>query len=299
MRRALPSILAAATVLALAGCGGDGGPGPTAGSTSKEAPITSDGPPPSGATSTGSSTSGSSTSGASTSGASDNSSPASTTSSSSAAPSSTSTDTGKPFDADEFTSRLETAVDANPSVRIEVAVGPEGQPSATASGVQDLADDALEMQVSVGGQEMTYRLVDGQYYLKQEPKWVPVTKDSTNPLIKQALSQTELLSMRRQLDAFIAGVEAAGDKGTEEVDGVSTTHYTATVDTDKALKELGLPKTAGSPESAIYDVWLDEDDLIRKMSFTQNGAQATMTASDWGEPVSITKPKDSELAQVR
>ena len=296
MRRALPSTLAVATVLALAGCGGDGGPGPTAGSTYKDAPIGPDGTVASSSSSAGTSTS---TSGSSTSGASDNSSPASTTSSSSASPSSTSTDTGKPFDADEFTSRLETAVDANPSVRIEVAVGPEGQPSATASGVQDLADDALEMQVSVGGQEMTYRLVDGQYYLKQEPKWVPVTKDSTNPLIKQALSQTELLSMRRQLDAFIAGVEAAGDKGTEEVDGVSTTHYTATVDTDKALKELGLPKTAGSPESAIYDVWLDEDDLIRKMSFTQNGAQATMTASDWGEPVSITKPKDSELAQVR
>lgn len=297
MRRALPSTLAVATVLALAACGGDGGPGPTAGSTSKDAPISSEGASPSSATSTGSTTD--SSSGSSTSGASDSSSPDSTqSSSSSAADASTSTDTGEPFDADEFTSRLETAVDANPSVRIEVAVGPQDQPSATASGVQDLADDALEMQVSVGGQEMTYRLVDGQYYLKQEPKWVPVTKDSTNPLIKQALSQTELLSMRRQFDAFIAGVEAAGDKGTEEIDGVSTTHYTATVDTDKALQELGLSKAAGTPESAIYDVWLDEDDLIRKMSFTQNGANAVLTASDWGEPVSITKPKGSELAKV-
>lgn len=289
--RTISMTLAVAATLALAGCGGDGGPGPTAGSgsTSKDAPITSDGPATSSGTASSTSGSGSSTA-TSTSSASTSSAPTPT--------STTSTDTGKPFDAKEFTSKLQAAVDKNPSVTIDVKVGPEGQPSATASGVQDLADDALEMQVSVGGQEMTYRLVDGQYYLAQAPKWVPVTKDSTNPLIKQALSQTELLSMRRQLDAFIAGVESAGDKGTEDLDGVSTTHYTATVDTGKALRELGMDKAPGSPDTAIYDVWLDDDDLIRKMSFTQNGAQATMTATDWGKPVSITKPTGSELAKV-
>ena len=168
----------------------------------------------------------------------------------------------------------------------------------TATGKQDLADNALEMEVSVGSQQLTYRLVDGQYYLAQPPKWVPVTKDSTNPLIQQALSQTELLSMRTQLDAFIAGVESAGDKGTEEVDGVSTTHYTATVRTADVRRELGLDQDPNGPATAIYDVWLDEDDLIRRMEFTLNGATARLLASEWGEPVSITKPKSSELAEV-
>ena len=53
-----------------------------------------------------------------------------------------------------------------------------------------------------------------------------------------------------------------------------------------------------APPTMTYDVWLDEDDLIRKMSFTQGGADAVLTASEWGEPVSITKPKSSELAEV-
>ena len=291
MRLALPSTLAVATVLALAGCGGDGGPGPTAGSTSKDAPITSGGAPASSATSTGSSKS--------PSGSSDSSSPASTKSSSSAAASSTSTDTGKPFDAKEFTGKLRQAVDDNPTAKIDVSVTLAGAQEAEASGVQDVSKDRLEMQVKLGAQTLDYRLVDGQYYLAQPPKWVPVTEDSTNPLIQSTLEQIKLLSMRRQLDAFIAGVESAGDKGTEEVDGVSTTHYTATVDTRKVLKELDITPAAGVPDTVVYDVWLDEDDLIRKMSFTQNGAVATMTASNWGEPVTITKPKDSELAKVQ
>ena len=104
--------------------------------------------------------------------------------------------------------------------------------------------------------------------------------------------------MRKQFDAFVAGVEKAGDKGTEEIDGVQTRHYTATVDTAKAYEQLGTKVDPNAPESLIYDVWLDEDDLIRQMVLTQEGSKATLSAKDWGEPVSIEKPADSELAEV-
>lgn len=287
--RALPAALAASALLALTACGGDGGPGPTAGtgSTSKEAPITSDAP-------ASTDTSSSATSSSETSGDS----PSESSTQEPTSTSTTSTDTGKPFDAQEFTGKLQRAVDANPTVKIDVTAKIAGQQDATASGVQDLGKDALEMQVNMGGQELGYRLVDGQYYLAQPPKWVPVTEDTTNPLVQSTLEQIKLLSMRRQLDAFIAGVESAGDKGEEEVDGVTTTHYTATVNSDKALAKLDMDRAEGAPDRVIYDVWLDDDDLIRKMSFNLNGATATMTATDWGKPVTIAKPKDSELAKV-
>lgn len=268
--------LALAATLALTACGGDGGPGPTAG--------------------TGSSTTGDSTGDSST--ASDTPSAPSSTSSTST-PSPTPTDTGAPFDAKKFTGKLTKAVDKNPTVAIDVTAKIGGQQDVTATGVQDLERDALDMDLDLGGQELGYRLVDGQYYLAQPPKWVKVTRNSSNPLIQSTLEQIQLLSMRRQLDAFVAGVEKAGDKGSERIDGVTTTHYTATVDTDKALKVLDIEKGDGVPDSVIYDVWLDEDDLIRQMTFTQNGAKATMTASKWGEPVTIDKPKGSELAKVQ
>lgn len=284
--------LTATTTLALSACGGDGGPGPTAGS-GDDSVSNSSTPTPGG--SKGSTPGGSSTSSPrTTSDGSDEPTLSDSSPSSSSTSSSTSTNTGEPFDAKEFTDRLEAAVDANPTVKIDVRFGPD----ATASGYQDLADDALEMDVDAGGQQMTYRLVDGQYYLAQPPKWFEVTEDSTNPLVKRALEQTALLSMRTQLDAFIAGVESAGDKGDEQVDGVRTRHYTATVRTADVRKELGLEADPDAPSTMTYDVWLDEDDLIRKMSFTQGGADAVLTASEWGEPVSITKPKSSELAEV-
>lgn len=274
MRRRSPALtLALATALTLSACGGDGGPGPTAGTGGGSVSNSSTPTPGGGKDSTpgGSSTS---------------------------SPRSTSTDTGAPFDAAEFTDRLEAAVDANPTVKIDVTAKIAGQSQASATGVQDLSADSLDMDVSLAGQQLGYRLVDGQYYLAQPPKWVKVDENSTNPLVKTTIDQVQILSMRRQLDAFVAGVEKAGNKGTEDVGGVSTTHYTATVDTATSLRELGMKPAQGAPETVIYDVWLDEDDLIRRMEFTLNGATARLLASEWGEPVSITAPSGSQLAKT-
>ncbi len=276
MRRRSPALtLALATALTLSACGGDGGPGPTAG-TGGDSVSNSSTPTPGGGK--------------------DSTPTLSNSTKSSSTSSSTSTDTGAPFDAAEFTDRLEAAVDANPTVKIDVTAKIAGQSQASATGVQDLSADSLDMDVSLAGQQLGYRLVDGQYYLAQPPKWVKVDENSTNPLVKTTIDQVQILSMRRQLDAFVAGVEKAGNKGTEDVGGVSTTHYTATVDTATSLRELGMKPAPGAPETVIYDVWLDEDDLIRRMEFTLNGATARLLASEWGEPVSITAPSGSELA---
>lgn len=287
---------AAALALALTACGGgDGGPGPTEGghSTAWETPGASEGE----AKSTTSDSSATSTSDPSVGQDPSDDKDASSSDSSSPESSSSSTDTGEPFDAKEFTDKIDRAVEKNPTVSIEVLLTVNGEESGTASGVQDLGEEALDMELDFGGQELGYRLVDGRYYLAQGSKWIPVTEGSTNPAVEQALDQAELLSMRKQLDAFVAGVEQAGDKGEEKIDGVSTTHYTATVDTAKAFESLGTKKDAGAPDTMIYDVWLDDDDLIRRMSFTQEGSEAVMNATDWGEPVSIDKPKDSDLAE--
>ena len=275
MRRTTTAAALATAGLALSACGGDGGPGPTEGSGggSQSSISNSSTPTPGGDGSTSASPSPSTAS-------------------------STPTDTGTPFDPKEFTSRLQKAVDAHPTVRIDVDVTLDEQEGVSASGVQDLANNALDMDVDLGGQELGYRLVDGKYYLAQPPKWVPVTPDSSDPVVEQTLEQIQLLSMRKQFDAFIAGVEQAGDKGSEKVDGINTTHYTATVDTQKANRARGQKSAPGTPEKMIYDVWLDGDDLIRQMTFTQDSSKATMTAKDWGEPVKIVTPKDSEIARA-
>src|SRR5699024_3244736 len=104
-------------------------------------------------------------------------------------PSSTPTDTGKPVDPDAFTSRLEAAVERSPTAHIEIELLADGQMTASANGVQDLAANSLDMSVAMDSQELAYRLVDGEYYLAQPPKWVPVSQDSQNPLLRQTLQQ--------------------------------------------------------------------------------------------------------------
>lgn len=270
--RLTPPLLAAALALTVAGCADDAGPGPTA-------PQNASTPAAPSVSTTASSSEGRTEAA-----------PAGES------PSSTPTDTGKPFDPEEFTTRLEAAVDAAPTVRIDVQIQMNETMSATAKGAQNLARNALDMEVDLGGQQLGYLLVDGQYYLAQPPKWVPVEEDSDNPTVEQTLQQVQILSMRNQLDAFVAGLEQAGIKGTETIDGVATTHYTARVDSQQALAELGMEKAPGTADAILYDIWLDDEDLIRKMSFSANGVTAVVAAGEWGAPVGITKPKPSEIA---
>lgn len=291
--RLTPPLLAAALALTVTGCAGGSGPGPTApqnASTPLAPSVSSTAPSTTSTTGQPEESEESTESDAPTEGE-----PAPQEDQSS---SSTPTDTGKPFDPDEFTGQLEAAVGQSPTVHVDVQVQMNESMSATATGAQDLGRNALDMDVDLGGQQLGYLLVGGQYYLAQPPKWVPVDEGSENPMVKQTLQQIQILSMRNQLDAFVAGLEAAGVKGTEQVGGVSTTHYTARVDSERALSELGMDKAAGTADVILYDIWLDENDLIRKMSFSANGVSAVVTASDWGDPVDISKPSPGDIAQA-
>jgi len=278
--------------LALAACSGRGaGPGPTA--PQSEAAGTTGaggeggGAPPSSTTSTSSSSS----EGEEPTSASEGSETSSESSSS------TPTDTGKPFDPEEFTDRLQAALADNPTAHISLEIEVDGNVAMSAEGDQDLVAGSLDMDVEMADQQLGYRLVDGDYYFEQPPKWVPVTRDSDNTAVRQALDQIQVLSMRNQFDAFVAGVEDAGVKGHEEVGGVRTRHYTATVDTTRSMAELEVDKDEGMPDAIVYDVWLDQQDRIRRISFELNGATTTVNATSWGEPVDIEAPTESELAE--
>lgn len=283
-RRAAGGAAAAAfaLTLGLAACSGSGSADPTG----ETASPTETGPLPwetEGSSSSSSTTGSSRTSSSSRSGSSTKTFPSPT-------------DTGDPFDREEFVGSIEQAAKDNPTAAIDVDVVIDGTVGASAKGVQDLDNDALDMEVDLGGQTLTYRYVDGQYYLAQPPKWVKVDPDSADPAVKTTLDQVQVLSMKRQLKGFLAGVTTVGDKGTEDVNGAECTHFTAQVDTAKALEAMGEPANKTAPKTLLYDVWLDEDDLIRKMSFTQGNVKASMLADRWGEPVDITAPPASQIA---
>jgi hypothetical protein len=107
--------------------------------------------------------------------------------------------------------------------------------------------------------------------------------------------------------------------GPEEVRGVQTTHYRGTLDVAAAIKQLPadqqqqvsdrLSQLGIDPKSISFpvDVWIGEDDLVRRVQLGVDGSQlpgneakavnATVTLEfyDFGAPVDITVPSPDQV----
>jgi len=106
-------------------------------------------------------------------------------------------------------------------------------------------------------------------------------------------------------------LKASGDVskvGTETIDGVETTHYTATIDPAKIPNGARLQKLTGASYKPV-DVWVDGDDHVKRLhiAYSMTGAAAagvgssnemTMTFSDYGKHVDVSVPPDSETYDV-
>ena len=56
---------------------------------------------------------------------------------------------------------------------------------------------------------------------------------------------------------------------------------------------------AGSvPKELTYDLWLDENDLMRRVQYTMAGGGVTISMSDWGEPVPVKAPAKADIMEM-
>jgi hypothetical protein len=131
------------------------------------------------------------------------------------------------------------------------------------------------------------------------------------------LGQTDPSQSLQYLRAVSGDVE---EVGTEEVRGVETTHYKATVDLEKVPDVLpedqreamrksidALVKQAGTNEIPV-EVWVDEDGLVRRMrqdfSFDAEGGQgkADFTVDiemyDFGVEVDVEPPPEEDTVDI-
>jgi hypothetical protein len=146
--------------------------------------------------------------------------------------------------------------------------------------------------------------------------WVKVSGDGSaaNANTSAVADGTEVLKLLGQ----------AGDVttvGTEAVRGVDTTHYRGTLDVAAALGELGADERAevearlgqvGIDPKAVnfpVDVWIGQDDLVRRVQVVLDGSQfagttaptagvnATVTVElyDFGAPADITIPPADQV----
>lgn len=210
-----------------------------------------------------------------------------------------------PYDAETIIPAMEAALGDATSARIQMEL--KGQLAMSMDGRMAMSDDPqaaeMEMSMDIQGQTLEVRQVDGLIYLSGPPatpqgKWIEVDpNDPQDPMAQQFAGLTQTGDLRSTFDAFSNGLKEVEHVGQEEIDGQQTDHYVFTVDAAKAFEAQGQPPVDGAPETLTYDVWLDQDDLMRRVTFDLAGLQAQIDATEWGEPVEVEKPADVDLVE--
>jgi hypothetical protein len=85
--------------------------------------------------------------------------------------------------------------------------------------------------------------------------------------------------------------------GAETIDGQRLDRYDITVSTAKALALQGKKLPAGAPKSLTYSLWMDNSQLVRRMTFELAGMSMLMTMTDYNRPVTITAPPASTIVR--
>lgn len=128
----------------------------------------------------------------------------------------------------------------------------------------------------------------------------------------EGLSAADELDFRVFVQTLFAAADVK-DVGDEEVGGVPTRHFSGTVtaaavraspDIDPEIKESLAGELEDSEEKgAAIEVWVDREFQIRKFSQTSSDDigeyRMTMTLNNFGEPVSIAAPPQSQVVSQK
>lgn len=234
-----------------------------------------------------------------------------TTAGSSAAPN----PNGMPTDAAGLGRLMQSAVSGVKSAHVELHVDAAGQ-AITGGGDEQLDNGklvAMDITVdmpSIGSLELI--IVGDKTYAKLPPAlnntgkpYVLVTPTSKNPTIRALASslQTGLSSASvGNYGSFVAAARALRLRGTEQVAGVETSHYSLEVDVAKLPAGVQGKETlqAAGVDTIPTDLWVDRRGRPIQISnhVTVQGQEVTSKTlvSKYDEPVSISAPPPGQVA---
>ena len=210
-----------------------------------------------------------------------------------------------------FASAVTKAQSEVKTAHVEADISAQGQKFTMAGdvdGTNGVAADFTMSGAALGG-NARFMLLDKVMYLQipgltPDDKFVKFDLRNSNApgaeMLEQMLNQVNQLDPSKSAQMFKA-ITSLKKQGTAEVDGVQTTHYAVTVDTQKALQALGMGGAAmpgQMPKTIEQEVWLDDRNLIRRMRMKQPNVTMDITYSQWGEPVDITAPPASQTTDL-
>ncbi|MFK5633288.1 MULTISPECIES: hypothetical protein [unclassified Ornithinimicrobium] len=104
-------------------------------------------------------------------------------------------------------------------------------------------------------------------------------------------------------DSWDEGAQQILFLGEEDVDGTQMRRYEVTVDAEVALDAAGQTGDDAAAASAaigdeiVYDVWVDDDDLMRRVTFAMEGATTELLVSNWGQEMDIQAPDADQIQE--
>lgn len=167
----------------------------------------------------------------------------------------------------------------------------EGQ-AVTMSGKADLSGSTPAMDITMemaGLGNIQMIMVDGSAYmampgLTEEGQFIQMPLEEV--LGEDADEFTNQVDMTSQWDDWETGAQSVTFVGPEDVNGETLNKYELLLDTTS----LDTEDAAGMPDEITYNVWLDDQNYMRQVTFEIMGAESVMTMDNWGEPVDITAP---------
>ncbi len=163
------------------------------------------------------------------------------------------------------------------------------------------------------GRKVLARYVAGRLFV-QVPGLVPPGKfaaidprDTSSPLARSLASTSEQMDPLAALESMGSrgrsgaggpAVSAVRRVGKGVLDGETVEHYQITVDTAVMRAQLSRAQRAVLPDSLSYDMWLDDRDLVRRISVVIADVTMDTRFSRWGEPVTVRRPAARDLAAL-
>lgn len=204
--------------------------------------------------------------------------------------------------ADDFAQRINDAQFEAGSAHFVQTVEAAGQ-KIESTGDMVIDEDPSKVRMSMtmtGGMEL--RLVDGEIYMNMGEltgnKFFQPSSEDSNPIAEQLNASLEQANLGKQLETFKAALkDFKAEEGAETIEGVETTKYTLTLDTEEVFAAQGteIPADAGIGETLDYVIFAGPDDLPRRMVMDIAGSAVTMEFSKWGEDVTVEAPPADQV----
>lgn len=224
-------------------------------------------------------------------------------------PGSTAGATGSTISVATLAQRLDAALNQLTSAHLDVDAGGLGGTSTADVTLASGHATASDVHLTQSGQQVEEITVGSTSYVKipgtSGQPWVKVSPTSSNPIAKGLATGISVAGLTSSLGIVTDLVRSSSDlavTGSEQVDGVATTHYTMKLNPKQATGSpqlTGLLAVLGSSPVPV-DLWLDSQD--RPVKFTIHvslggvALPVTVQVSKFDVPVSISPPPAAQVS---